>query len=357
MNEHDHAPALQVSELTKAFGTHPVLRGVDLVVPSGSVTAVLGPSGGGKTTLLRIVAGFDVPDAGTVTIAGREVASARGAVAPERRRVGVVPQEGALFPHLSVAGNVGFGLPRHERSGRRVAEVLELVGLPGTERLRPHQLSGGQQHRIALARALAPRPSIVMLDEPFSSLDAGLRAQVRAEVLETLRATGSTAVIVTHDQLEALSIADQVAVLLDGRVAQAADPTTVYHHPASLAVGTFVGEAVVLPGTSDGSTVACALGRLPVAPGAPIGAVQVLLRPEQLMVDAGDSAASNGVPGTVVARQYFGHDAVVSVRLETVDQVVTARLQTAALPTVGARVCVRVATLSQEFVPVFAPVS
>ena len=154
-----------------------MLDGVDLVVPVGSITAVLGPSGGGKTTLLRIVAGFERPDRGTVAIGGTPVADGERSTPPELRRVGVVPQEGALFPHLSVAGNVGFGLDRAERRSGRIAEVLELVGLPGIERKRPHELSGGMQHRVALARALAPRPAIVMLDEPFSSLDAGLRAR------------------------------------------------------------------------------------------------------------------------------------------------------------------------------------
>ena len=356
--------ALRVDGVTKAFGHHHVLRGVDLIVPTGSVTAVLGPSGGGKTTLLRIVAGFEMPDGGTVTIGDQVVASGQRSVAPERRRVGVVPQEGALFPHLSVAGNVGFGLTRQDRHGRRIAEVLELVGLTGTERMRPHELSGGQQHRVALARALAPRPSIVMLDEPFSSLDAGLRTQVRAEVLEALRATNSTAVIVTHDQLEALSIADQVAVLLDGRIAQAADPTEVYHRPSSLEVGTFIGEAVVLPGRFDGTTVECVLGRLPTIDAASCttapGPVQVLVRPEQLTVTAHAGTPHAGTPhasveGVVVSRQYYGHDAVVSVRLRG-DTIVTARLQTDRLPAVGASVRIGTCSPVNVFPPARLPV-
>lgn len=355
-------PALEVRGVTKSFGSTLVLDGVDLVVPVGSITAVLGPSGGGKTTLLRIVAGFERPDGGTVSIGGTPVADRERSTPPELRRVGVVPQEGALFPHLSVAGNVGFGLDRAERRSGRIAEVLELVGLPGIERKRPHELSGGMQHRVALARALAPRPAIVMLDEPFSSLDAGLRAQVRGEVLEALRASGATAVIVTHDQLEALSIADQVAVLLDGRIAQSAEPTEVYHHPASLDVGTFVGDAVVLHGEfvtarDDGTvTVRCALGDLGasmvVHPGVVGGAaVDVLVRPEQLVVhdaDRHDDALGHerragmpvGAAGTVVGRQYYGHDAVVMVRLNS-GPIVTARLQTSRLPRTGSAVHVR----------------
>ncbi|MCX6521137.1 MAG: ABC transporter ATP-binding protein [Actinobacteria bacterium] len=364
MADHDRtttagAPALEVRGVTKSFGTTSVLDGVDLVVPVGSITAVLGPSGGGKTTLLRIVAGFERPDAGTVSIGGTRVADHERSMPPELRRVGVVPQEGALFPHLSVAGNVGFGLDRDERRSGRIAEVLELVGLPGIEHKRPHELSGGMQHRVALARALAPRPAIVMLDEPFSSLDAGLRAQVRGEVLEALKVSGATAVIVTHDQLEALSIADQVAVLLGGRIAQAADPTQVYHLPASLEVGTFVGDAVVLPGEfvsghrPDVAVVRCALGDLDagivtttaMTPG---DAIDVLVRPEQLAVHdddhderpVGASADSPGARGTVVGRQYYGHDAVVMVRLDA-GPTVTARLQTSRLPVAGSAVHVR----------------
>ncbi len=355
------SPALEIRGVTKSFGHHLVLAGVDLVVPSRSVTAVLGPSGGGKTTLLRIVAGFDHPDSGTVSIDGEIVAHGAGGRAPEERRVGVVPQEGALFPHLSVAGNVGFGLSRHDRRARdaRVAEVLELVGLSGSERKRPHELSGGMQHRVALARALAPNPAIVMLDEPFSSLDAGLRAHVRAEVLEALHASGATAVIVTHDQLEALSIADQVAVLLDGRIAQAATPSEVYRFPTTLGVGTFVGEAVVLrgellrvaaSGTDEMVTRArCALGDLPISPaGTPAAqhehhehlatgaALDVLVRPEQLVLSRHGHGAepAEGADGVVIGRQYYGHDAVVSVLLRS-GAVVTARLQTTLLPDAG----------------------
>ncbi len=365
------SPALEIRGVTKSFGHHLVLAGVDLVVPARSVTAVLGPSGGGKTTLLRIVAGFDHPDSGTVTIDGEIVAHGAGGRAPEERRVGVVPQEGALFPHLSVAGNVGFGLRRHDRRAReaRVAEVLELVGLSGTERKRPHELSGGMQHRVALARALAPHPAIVMLDEPFSSLDAGLRAHVRAEVLDALRASGATAVIVTHDQLEALSIADQVAVLLDGRIAQVATPSEVYRFPTTLAVGTFVGEAVVLRGellraSASGAEMVirarCALGDLPISPVgtssaqhehhehlAPGTVLDVLVRPEQLILSSHRDGAeraepAEGAEGVVIGRQYYGHDAVVSVRLRS-GAVVTARLQTTLLPDTGDTVRVRAA--------------
>ncbi len=345
---HKAAPALELRALRKAYGRNVVLDGVDLVVPRGGIAAVLGPSGGGKTTLLRIVAGFEHPDAGEVLLNGRVVAGPEVNVPAEQRRVGVVPQEGALFPHLDVAGNVGFGLPRGHASRERIAEVLELVGLPGSQRARPNQLSGGQQHRVALARALAPRPQIVVLDEPFSSLDAGLRAEVREEVMLALQAAATTAIVVTHDQQEALSVADQVAVLLDGRVAQSADPETLYNLPASLAVATFVGEAVVLAGEvdSDGRIV-CALGSLIIRGGTrSAGTVDVVVRPEQIDVLAPGfaralSGAGEGIAGTVVSRSFFGHDGVVRVLVGN-STVVTARLHVAHLPTPGSAVVLRV---------------
>lgn len=341
--------ALTVTGLTKRFGAKLVLDGVDLRVRTGSVVSVLGPSGGGKTTLLRIIAGFDSPDSGTVTIGDTVVTSPSVSVPPERRRVGVVPQEGALFPHLDVAGNVGFGLPRGRRSARRIAEMLDLVGLAGTARRRPHELSGGQQHRVALARALAPDPALVVLDEPFSALDAGLRAQVRAEVLDALRLSGATAVVVTHDQLEALSIADEVAVLLEGRIAQVAGPAAVYDHPESLDVATFVGEATVLPGQRDHDAVICALGRLPLAVhcrdrSEPSDPLWVVIRPEQVLLRScatGSTTVGRGVPATVRSRSYFGHDSVVIVVLDDGTEL-GARLHASRLPRVGEQVIVAV---------------
>ncbi|WP_324273451.1 ABC transporter ATP-binding protein [Blastococcus brunescens] len=257
--------SLTVTALTKAFGATPVLTGVDLHVPEGSLTALLGPSGCGKTTLLRLVAGFEDPDSGTVALADRIVAGEGRSVAARRRGIGFVPQEGGLFPHLTVAGNISFGLPRGQRrDGGRVGELLRLVGLdPSLADRSPHQLSGGQQQRVALARALAPAPSLVLLDEPFSSLDAGLREETRQAVSAALAATGATAVLVTHDQAEALSMADQVAVLRSGRLVQLTDPRTLYRSPSDLDVATFVGEAVVLDADVRGGTAHCALGAVP----------------------------------------------------------------------------------------------
>ncbi|HEU0101538.1 MAG TPA: ABC transporter ATP-binding protein [Mycobacteriales bacterium] len=303
--------ALCVRGLGKSYvGGAPVLAGLDLDVPVGAIVVLLGSSGCGKTTLLRLVAGFDRADAGSVEVAGRVVEGPGVHVPAERRRVAVVPQDGALFPHLSVAGNAAFGLPRAQRRGPRVDDVLELVGLAGLGRRMPHELSGGQQQRVALARALAPGPSLVLLDEPFNALDAALRSTVRAEVRECLRAAGASAVLVTHDQQEALSTADVVAVVRDGRVVQAAEPPELYTRPADLGIARFVGEAVVLPGAAAGWTVDCALGRLPLAADLS-GPVQVMVRPEQLdLVETADA-----LQAVVVDREFFGHDALLQLRL------------------------------------------
>ena len=302
--------AVELQGIWKSFGATQVLRGVDLEVPSGSLTAVLGPSGCGKTTLLRLVAGFTDPDAGTIYFDGRPVFGGGAAVPARRRRVGYVPQEGALFPHLSIAGNITFGLPRSERgAGPTLERLLDLVGLdPETASRFPHELSGGQQQRAALARALAPAPDVVLLDEPFSSLDAGLREDTGRAVRRALQASGATAVLVTHDQGEALSLADQVAVMREGRLVQVGTPDEVYRHPADVGVASFVGGAVLLPGTASGAVVHCALGDLTVVGEGATGDVQVLVRPEQLVL--GDV----GFAARAIEVNYYGHDA--SVRLE-----------------------------------------
>jgi iron(III) transport system ATP-binding protein len=323
-------PALRVRGVTKAFEA-PVLRGVDLDVPVGSVVALLGPSGCGKTTLLRLVAGFERCDVGTIEIGGETVVGRGVDLPPERRHVGVVPQEGALFPHLSVRDNVAFGLSRAERSGRRPDELLELVGLPGLGRRMPRELSGGQQQRVAVARALAPGPALVLLDEPFSALDAGLRAQVRAEVRASLSAAGATALLVTHDQQEALSVADVVAVVRDGRVVQAAPPWEVYLRPSDLGVARFVGEAVVLQGVAGPDHVDSPLGRLEAASSV-VGPVDVVLRPEQVEIDPPDL---EGVHAVVTERLFYGHDALLRLELPG-GHTVTARTAGHPLPAVGA---------------------
>ena len=241
--------ALRVSALAKSFGATPVLRGLDLLVAEGHLVAILGASGGGKTTLLRLLCGFEQADAGTIAIGGAVVDGVVDGrpvhVRSERRRVGYVAQDGALFPHLSVADNILFGLSRAGRRERARAEaLLELVGLPASYALRPPQaLSGGEQQRVALARALAPRPRLVLLDEPFSALDAFLRAGTRRAVADALAQAGASALLVTHDQSEALSLGDRVGVLRDGRLVQVATPSELYRHPVDARLARFVGEA------------------------------------------------------------------------------------------------------------------
>ncbi|WP_214370593.1 ABC transporter ATP-binding protein [Pseudonocardia sp. H11422] len=332
-NGADVPGGLRVAGVSKAYGAVPVLHGVDLDVEAGSLTAVLGRSGCGKTTLLRLIAGFDRPDAGTIHIAGRPVAAPGRALAPEERRIGYVTQEGSLFPHLTVAANIAFGLARRARRARhRVSELLETVGLDGGYARRyPHELSGGQQQRVALARALAPEPGIVLLDEPFSSLDVELRESTRRAVVAALAAAGTTTVLVTHDQAEALSLAVRVAVLRDGAVVQVASPAELYRHPVDRAVAAFVGDVVVLPATLHGPVAECALGRLRVAgdAGAVDGPAAVLVRPEEIALDGdGDVAAQ------VLGIEYYGHDAVVRLGLGGA-LTVRARCPGYALPAVG----------------------
>jgi iron(III) transport system ATP-binding protein len=324
----DEIPALRCRGLRKAFDATVVVDGLDLEARPGELVALLGPSGCGKTTTLRLIAGFEQPEAGTIEIGGRLVADASPASyrcdPPERRRVGMVFQDYALFPHLSVGRNVAFGLPRGNAGerDRRVAAALEAVGLSGLGQRMPDQLSGGQQQRVALARALAPSPDLILLDEPFSNLDAELRAAVREEVRDILRAAGATAVLVTHDQEEALSLADRVAVMANGHVVQAGSPEELYHRPATRWVAGFIGDAQFLPGEASGRRVATDLGDLPVN-GQAQGPVEVMLRPEAIrLAPTPPGAAGNA---TVLSRAFFGHDQLFSIRLDT-GRVLRARL-------------------------------
>ncbi len=310
---------LAVQDLCKSFTGTTVLDRVNLTLPTGSITAVVGASGCGKTTLLRLVAGFEKPDSGTIDIAGSRVASAQSCVAPHRRSVGYVAQDGALFPHLTVGANIAYGLDgslRRAEVRSRVAELLETVSLePSFAQRRPHELSGGQQQRVALARALARKPALMLLDEPFSALDTGLRAATRRAVTAVLTDAGITTLLVTHDQGEALSVADQVAVMRAGRFTGVGTPQQVYRAPADRFTAEFLGDCIFLQATVHDGAADCALGRIPLsgAPAARTGTV--LLRPEQLVAAPVADAGPHAEPGigTVLATEFLGHDVLLTV--------------------------------------------
>ena len=306
--------ALSVSSLAVSYGHNAVLRDVSMEVPAGSLVAVLGPSGCGKTTLLRAIAGFLRPDSGVISVNGRAVFDSGISVPPERRAIGYVPQEGALFPHLDVAGNISFGLGRTRRS-ERVSELLELVGLSGFEHRRPHELSGGQQQRVALARALAPNPAMILLDEPFAALDMSTRMEVRDDVRRVLRAAKATALLVTHDRDEALGWADLVAVVDQGRIVQVGTPVEVYLRPHDISVARAVGETVELPAviTVDANSfrATCSLGAVSVMPSKLESGI-LMLRPSQFRLAA---AHESGFTGVVVRRSFTGEHTEVDVLL------------------------------------------
>jgi iron(III) transport system ATP-binding protein len=327
---------LEVSHLAKSFGNTKVLRDVSLTVEAGSLVAILGASGSGKSTLLRLIAGFEQEDAGVIRLGGDVMTAKR----PEQRGIGYVAQEGALFPHLCVADNITFGLSRAERRARhRVAELLEMVDLPANYADRaPQKLSGGEQQRVALARALAPNPRLVLLDEPFSALDAGLREETRSAVAAALRAANATAILVTHDQAEALSMGLRAGVLQGGVLAQMSSPEVLYRHPASAGVANFVGDAVFCPGMAGNGRVHCALGVLQLADGTASGPVEVMIRPEQIKLNA--DPASGGVKAAINNVTFYGHDAVLrlSVKDALPAREVTARVFSQTVPTQGSEV-------------------
>jgi iron(III) transport system ATP-binding protein len=303
---------IQLHHVSKRYGSLLAVDDVSLTVNQGEILVLLGQSGCGKTTTLRLIAGLERPDSGELYLDGALVSGNGVFVPPEDRKIGMVFQDYALFPHLTLEANVAFGLDRWNASERRarVAEMLALVGLENAGKRYPHQISGGQQQRVALARALASRPAVVLLDEPFSNLDAALRKEMREEVRRILRAAHATAVFVTHDQQEALSLSDRVAMLHEGRLLQIDTPQHIYETPADAIVAAFIGESNFVDADAHGESAQSPLGEVPLR--APIqGAVKLLIRPEALEIN-GDA---DGVWGVVLWREYFGYEQRLGVAL------------------------------------------
>ena len=333
--------AIEMNHIVKQYGDgFPAVNDVSLNIADGEFMILVGPSGCGKSTLLRLVAGLDRPDAGVIRIDGAEVAGPRAWVQPERRRVGLVFQDHALFPHLDVTRNVAFGLDRLARAERRsrVGEMLAVARLEHLAQRYPHELSGGEQQRVALARALAPRPAVVLLDEPFSSLDETLRGQVRADTIALIRATGTTALLVTHDQTEALSTGDRVVVMHQGRIEQADTPVAVFERPSTRFVASFMGDAVFLPAHVHDALLTSEIGVVSTVPGwGHVDAdVDVVLRPHEVaLVPAPDGL------GTVVGIEYHGAFVLHSVRLPS-ERVIQSWQPHSVRHPVGTRVAVAV---------------
>ena len=324
---------LTLDSITKSFGGSKVLEGISLQVADNELLAILGSSGAGKSTLLRLIAGFEKPDLGEISF-DQKVVAGSSFVSPEKRQIGIVPQDGALFPHLSVYDNIGFGLPKSQGRDERIEQLIALTELEGLEKRMPHELSGGQMQRVALARALAPKPKLVLLDEPFSALDTELRERLRVDVRRIIRAEGVSAILVTHDQEEALSLADRVAVLREGKIIQVGTPTEIYNAPADLGIATFLGDSVLIDGVVQGGKVVTDLGKLTALNHVEEGQSGVVaIRSENFYLQpnpAGDSE--------VVGRVFFGHDAVVEVQTPTLR--IKARSNGPFAPEVGMKVTI-----------------
>jgi iron(III) transport system ATP-binding protein len=311
---------LELTGMHKTYGAVTAVDGVSLSVAAASRTAIVGPSGSGKTTLLRLIAGFERPDAGRITLDDRTIADQASSVPAYQRQIGLVAQDGALFPHLSVADNIGFGLSGGAGQNQvRIRELLDMVGLdPAMLARKPDQLSGGQQQRVALARALARKPRLMLLDEPFSALDTGLRAATRKAVTQLLGEAGVTTILVTHDQAEALAFADQVAIMRNGRLVQVGAPQDVYMRPVDAATASFLGEAIILDAHLSDGRATCALGDVEVDDRIWRGPAQIMLRPEQIAVSRIDAAAISpgSVTGAVQDLEFCGATCEASITLD-----------------------------------------
>ncbi|MFJ3366765.1 ABC transporter ATP-binding protein [Pseudomonas sp. NPDC086251] len=312
---------LELHSIYKAYGSQRALENISLSVPTGSRTVIVGPSGSGKTTLLRMIAGFEFPDSGRLTLNGQTLVDSTHEVPAHQRLIGYVPQDGALFPHMTVAANIGFGLStKGLEKQERIAELMDSVALDSNMAERwPHELSGGQQQRVALARALAQQPRLMLLDEPFSALDTGLRAAMRKLVARLLADAGVTTILVTHDQSEALSFADQLAVMRQGRLVQSGHPLDLYRYPDDEQTALFLGEAVVMPARIEAGWAHCDLGRIPVNNHRNNRSAQIMLRPEQLQVCSPitGEAHSQGCKGVVTDRDFGGNTCTLTVELQS----------------------------------------
>lgn len=323
---------LQIKDLSLSYGDQVVLSELNLEAKKGELTAVLGASGAGKSTLLRLIAGFETPSSGEIWIEQEVVSNSKQVLPPEKRGVGIVPQDSALFSHLTVSQNIGFGLPKG--SSARIRELLELIGLSEYSDRKPASLSGGQAQRVALARALAPRPKLILLDEPFSALDAELRTRLREDVRQVLKAENATAILVTHDQEEALSLADRVAIMRDGKIIQSGSPTEIYNSPVDLGIATFLGDSILVDGKVEGGKIVTALGKISPLNTVVEGQVGVAaIRSENFYLQPNPTGDSE-----VIGRVFFGHDAVVEVLTPKIK--IRARSNGPFAPEVGMRVTV-----------------
>lgn len=323
---------LQIKDLSLSYGDQVVLSELNLEAKKGELTAVLGASGAGKSTLLRLIAGFETPSSGEIWIEQEVVSNSKQVLPPEKRGVGIVPQDSALFSHLTVSQNIGFGLPKG--SNARIKDLLELIGLSEYADRKPASLSGGQAQRVALARALAPRPKLILLDEPFSALDAELRTRLREDVRQVLKAENATAILVTHDQEEALSLADRVAIMRDGKIIQSGSPTEIYNSPVDLGIATFLGDSILVDGKVEGGKIITALGKISPLNTVVEGQVGVAaIRSENFYLQPNPTGDSE-----VIGRVFFGHDAVVEVLTPQIK--IRARSNGPFAPEVGMRVTV-----------------
>lgn len=308
------SPIIEVSAVTKRFSKSdvPAVSDLSFSINAGETLAILGPSGSGKTTTLRMIAGFEDPDSGEIRIGNKKVASAQFSIPIEKRGVGMVFQQFALFPHLTVEQNVAFGLTTTEKTEKstKVNDALKLVGMAGYQKRYPHQLSGGQQQRVALARALAPQPIVLLMDEPFGSLDMSMRSVMRREVKSILEQTNTTTILVTHDKEEAFALADKLLLMNDGKLHQFGTPETIYHKPSNRFVAEFVGIANFIPATFSNGNVVTELGTFPFAGQIPEGEFDLLLRPDDIHLQS-DVKAKN----TVLKREFKGSDNLYHIQL------------------------------------------